>query len=336
MRRGPAMLQWCLHRWVCPRRERVFRRGLPREQLRTLSRECTVLPHRRAEPDDLLLPDAGLPDVGNAGPRTAAQEEAMHPNHDAPFFRVFTRTAFRRDTLRPFAALATGILAAAGLNGGDETAAKKRHAHRGKDRHRHRNHDKPAGASRSAAQPRTSRSGSDEDDTAAESAAPISTERKKGKPAQPGQTGPTGPTGPVGPGGQNDIGPTGPQGSTGPTGRDGQEGSPGAAGAAGPTGPTGVAGPVDATIQIAQDTLDAVLNQTRTIEARCPNLNSRLLGGGFDTGVSGATGNDIEVNLAAPFAATASATAGYRIRVTRRGTTSGGLVQVSAYAICST
>jgi hypothetical protein len=139
-----------------------------------------------------------------------------------------------------------------------------------------------------------------------------------------GKPGPTGPTGPTGPGGSGDGG-AGPTGPTGPTGPVSQV-----------TGPTGPTGPVATTIDSAFDVLDAVNGQARTVSAYCPTLASALLGGGFNTNVSGAASGDVEVDWAIPVAATAMTNAHYTVRFTRRGIAGGTVpIQVVAYAVCS-
>lgn len=57
------MLQRRLHRRLRSGSERLCRHAMSRKQLRPVSRGFTVLPHRRPEPDDVLLANAGLSDV---------------------------------------------------------------------------------------------------------------------------------------------------------------------------------------------------------------------------------------------------------------------------------
>jgi hypothetical protein len=139
-----------------------------------------------------------------------------------------------------------------------------------------------------------------------------------------GKPGPTGPTGPTGPGGSGDggAGPTGPTGPTGPVSQ-----------VIGPTGPTGLAA---TTIQSAYDILGPVNGQAITVSVYCPTLASALLGGGFNTNVSGATSGDVDVDWAIPVVATATTNAHYTVRFTRRGIAGGAVaIQVFAYAMCS-
>jgi hypothetical protein len=109
----------------------------------------------------------------------------------------------------------------------------------------------------------------------------------------------------------------------------------GPAGPAGPTGPTGATGPAPPDLFTEFLDIPATLNATRTIDLTCTDLESRVLGGGFDTGVEGSQSGDITVNAALPTSADGDTPEGFRVTFTRTGTASGGPISVTAFVLCT-
>ena len=95
------------------------------------------------------------------------------------------------------------------------------------------------------------------------------------------------------------TGPPGPQGPQGPPGPQGPKGDPGATGPQGPAGPQGPQGaPGISGLQYVTGTPVIVLNLTSgTAVATCPN-GTRVIGGGFNTGVPrGSHANPASMNV---------------------------------------
>jgi hypothetical protein len=118
-------------------------------------------------------------------------------------------------------------------------------------------------------------------------------------------------------------------------------GPAGAAGPAGPTGPTGLTGPTgaigaDSTVDNFENAqLQPILNETATLNPKCPNVNSKVLGGGFDTGVSGGVGGEVTVNAAFPTEGNFVTPEGFQVEVTRTGTLVQQNILVTAFVKCT-
>ena len=116
---------------------------------------------------------------------------------------------------------------------------------------------------------------------------------------------------------------------------------PGPAGSAGPTGPTGSTGPTGAidAASTFEDFLNAQLqpnlNETATLNPTCPNVNSKVLGGGFDTGVSGGVGGEVTVNAAFPTASFGNTPEGFQVEFTRTGVLVQQNIVVTAFVKCT-
>lgn len=214
----------------------------------------------------------------------------------------------RRDALRSLGAAGMAFMAALGLNG----AAAKKHNGGGSKR----------GKGRQTKNQRKNRNQADlEQAPAASPNGAVQAEKEDNK------VGPTGPPGPTGATGANSNvpGPTGPTGPAGPTGATST--------VTGPTGPQGATGPASTSIETAFDLLFNPPGTFIGVAAFCP-IGSKLLGGGFDTGVSGPQSGDVDVNYAIPKAATATTAAHYEAGFTRRGGAD-NFIAVRVYAVCS-
>jgi hypothetical protein len=115
------------------------------------------------------------------------------------------------------------------------------------------------------------------------------------------------------------------------------KGKPGPKGPAGPAGPRGAAGPVATSFAVGAELLAATIGATVTVDAECPDLGAgtRILSGGFNTSVAGATSAEVRVDSAVPVDANGSTPALYRVKFTRTGTAINGSILVLAHAICS-
>lgn len=116
---------------------------------------------------------------------------------------------------------------------------------------------------------------------------------------------------------------------------------PGPAGPGGPTGPTGpmgAAGAIDkfTTIDVFQNAqLGGNLFDTATLTPRCPDVNSKVLGGGFDCAVSGGLSSEITVNAAFPTARDGDTPEGFQVEFTRTDTVVSGAISVTAFVKCT-
>lgn len=119
---------------------------------------------------------------------------------------------------------------------------------------------------------------------------------------------------------------------------------PGPAGAAGPTGPTGPTGATGATgaIEAASTTevfqnaqLANTLFATEVVTPRCPNVNSKVLGGGFDCAVSGALSGEVTVNAAFPTERNGNTPEGFQVEFTRTGVLVSSPIVVTAFVKCT-
>jgi hypothetical protein len=109
-------------------------------------------------------------------------------------------------------------------------------------------------------------------------------------------------------------------------------------GARGPTGPTGPTGDIDAastTEDFQNAQLSPVLNETATLTPRCPNVNSRVLGGGFDSAVSGALTGEVTVNAAFPTPRDGNTPEGFQVEFTRTGVLVQQNILVTAFVKCT-
>jgi hypothetical protein len=101
---------------------------------------------------------------------------------------------------------------------------------------------------------------------------------------------------------------------------------------------TGPAGPASIS-QVNQSTLlttaNAPLDTVVTVTARCPNLNSKVLGGGFATGVEGANSDEITANAAFPIQASGNDPEGYQVKFTRTNTNVSGNIVITAFVNCA-
>jgi hypothetical protein len=115
-------------------------------------------------------------------------------------------------------------------------------------------------------------------------------------------------------------------------------GPAGPGGPLGPTGPTGAAGAIDkfTTIDVFENAqLGGNLFDTATLTPRCPNVNGKVLGGGFDCAVSGGLSSEITVNAAFPTARDGATPEGFQVEFTRTATVVSGDIVVTAFVKCT-
>ena len=116
---------------------------------------------------------------------------------------------------------------------------------------------------------------------------------------------------------------------------------PGPAGPGGPTGPTGPTGPAGSianfsTIDVFQNAqLGGALFDTATLTPRCPDVNGKVLGGGFSCAVSGGLSSEVTVNAAFPTARDGDTPEGFQVEFTRTGTAVSGSIVVTAFVKCT-
>ncbi len=116
---------------------------------------------------------------------------------------------------------------------------------------------------------------------------------------------------------------------------------PGPAGPGGPTGPagpTGATGSIDnlSTIDVFQNAqLGGNLFDTATLTPRCPDVNGKVLGGGFDCAVSGGLSSEVTVNAAFPTARDGDTPEGFQVEFTRTATVVSGNIAVTAFVKCT-
>jgi hypothetical protein len=135
----------------------------------------------------------------------------------------------------------------------------------------------------------------------------------------------------------NHFDPVGDAFDDGSVAAEAKKGKPGPKGPAGPAGPRGAVGPVATSFAAAGSQLAATIGATVTVDAECPALGAgtRILSGGFDTSVAGATSTDVRVDSATPVDANGSTPALYRVKFTRTDTAVNNPIVVIAFAICS-
>jgi hypothetical protein len=81
--------------------------------------------------------------------------------------------------------------------------------------------------------------------------------------------------------------------------------------------------------------LGPVLFETATLTPRCANVNSTVLGGGFDGAVSGSLSGEVTVNAAFPIAGDGNSPPGFQVEFTRTGIIVPGNIVVTAFVKCS-
>lgn len=112
----------------------------------------------------------------------------------------------------------------------------------------------------------------------------------------------------------------------------------GPGGPTGPTGPTGAPGSIDAfsTIDVVENTqLGGNLFDIATLALKCPDVNSKVLGGGFDCAVSGGLSSEVTVNAAFPTEKDGATPEGFQVEFTRTGTVVSGNIVVTAFVRCT-